>query len=64
METNSVLLKVRELTQNLLSCKDDFLVMKQSVDQLYLIFSDITGITGDNFKNEQIILPSGKAISP
>jgi hypothetical protein len=64
METHSMLFKIKELTQNLLICDDDFLIMKQSADQLYFIFSAITGITGDNYNKEQIILPSGKAISP
>jgi hypothetical protein len=64
MNEGSVVLKIKKLTQNLLACSDDFLIMKQSVDQLYSIFSEITGITADNFNGEQIILPSGKAISP
>jgi hypothetical protein len=61
---NNLLLKIRHLTQNLLTCDNDFLIMKQSVDGLYSIFSEFTGITGDNFNKEQIILPSGKAVSP
>jgi hypothetical protein len=64
MECNFYFSKIKELTQNLLFCGDDFLIMKQSVDQIYSIFSEISGINADNFKNEQIILPSGKAISP
>lgn len=64
MENQHVVEKIKECTQNILTCKEDFLIMKQSVDRLYAIFSGMTGITGDNFKNEQIMLPSGKAISP
>jgi hypothetical protein len=64
MKSNSSFLKISHLTQNLLACGDDFLIMKQSVDGLYSIFSGITEITGDNFNREQIMLPSGKAISP
>ena len=64
MNADFQVLKIKYLAQNLLNCDDDFLIMKQSVDQLYSIFSEITGITFDNFNNEQMMLPSGKAISP
>lgn len=64
MGNNLFFYKIKELTKNLLICADNFLIMKKSVDQIYSIFSEITGITADNFNNEQIILPSGKAISP
>jgi hypothetical protein len=64
METHLEIQKIRECTQNLLTCDNNFLIMKQSVDMLYSIFSEITGVTGDNFNYQQIMLPSGKAISP
>ena len=38
--------------------------MKQSVDKLYDIFKTITGIDINDLNHGEIILPSGKAISP
>jgi hypothetical protein len=35
---------IRQMAENLLKCDDDFLLMKQSVDQMYQIFSEITGV--------------------
>jgi hypothetical protein len=64
MENETDILKIKELSQHLLTCADDFLIMKQSVDQLYSIFSRITDITCDDLNDEQIFLSSGKAISP
>jgi hypothetical protein len=64
METHLEIQKIRECTQNLLTCDNNFLIMKQSVDMLFSIFSEITGVSGDNFNYQQIMLPTGKAISP
>lgn len=48
----------------LINCDDDCQKMKQSVDGLYQIFKTITGIDISNLNEEDIYLPSGKAISP
>ena len=64
MEYHPEINTIRECAQNLLACAEDYLILKQSVDRLFSIFSEITGVSGDNFNNELIFLASGKAISP
>ncbi|MBN2773646.1 MAG: methyltransferase domain-containing protein [Prolixibacteraceae bacterium] len=64
MEEKSYLSDVKYHTQNIISCGNDYYVMKQSVDGLYQIFSEITGIKAYSPHNNEIILPTGKAISP
>jgi len=50
--------------QTLLCCGDDFRLMKLAVDELYRVFSAITGVTIDQINScKDILLPSGKAIS-
>jgi len=54
---------VRRETNTLISCEDDFLLMKRAVDELYRVFSAITGVTINQLNTESdIMLPSGKAI--
>ena len=55
---------IKEASQTLINCKNDFFLMKQSVDSLYEIFKTISGIDCNNLNEGDIILPSGKAISP
>lgn len=55
---------VKREALTLISCKDDFYYMKQSVDKLYEIFKAITGIDINDLNHGEIMLPSGKAISP
>lgn len=51
-------------TRLLLECNDNIGQMKQAVDQLYYIFSRITGVTLDQLnQDKEILLPNGKAIS-
>lgn len=51
-------------TQLLLNCEDDAGSMKLAVDQIYEIYSQITGVRVDTIhQNKDILLPSGKAIS-
>jgi hypothetical protein len=64
MENHPEINTIRECAHNLLTCANDFLIMKQSVDRLFSVFSEITGVSKDNFNNELIFLASGKAISP
>ncbi len=64
MMNSELVTEIRELTCNILICGENFYIMKHSTDRLYAIFSEITGITADNYNREEIILPSGKAISP
>jgi hypothetical protein len=55
---------VRQSAHTLLSCDDDFALMKKSVDDLYRIFSVLTGVTIHQVnEDEDILLPTGKAIS-
>ena len=55
---------IRQAAINLLQCDDNYAVMKQSVDQMYQVFSQITGITINQLNEDKdIMLPSGKAIS-
>ena len=63
MKNRSLLPEIKALTKNLLESGDDFLLLKESADSLYRIFSSITGIEVNSLKNDEIILPSGKAIS-
>jgi len=50
--------------KELLSCKDDFFLMKRACDELYRVFSTITGVDISKLSEGDIHLPSGKAISP
>ncbi len=55
---------VHQSAQTLLCCGDNFRLMKQAVDELYRIFSTITGVTIDQLNcDKDIWLPSGKAVS-
>lgn len=65
METTRLLLDLlNRNTRILLECGDDIGQMKQAVDQLYKIYSQITGVTVDQVnRDKDIILPAGKAIS-
>lgn len=55
---------VKKAALTLINCKDDFYYMKQSVDNLYEIFKAITGVDINDLNHGEIMLPSGKAISP
>jgi hypothetical protein len=48
----------------ILSCSDDFYLMKQSVDCMYSIYRSISEVNADDQNDAHIIVPSGKAISP
>jgi len=63
MNPEQPLIQLRTNTRQILSCQSDFLLMKQSVDRMYQLFSTITGIDISGYQ-EEIFLPSGKAISP
>lgn len=55
---------IRPAARYLLDCSDDFLLMKNAVDELYQLFSRITGVKIENLSSDKdIMLPSGKAIS-
>jgi hypothetical protein len=56
--------RIREVTENLLNCGDDIGTMKRSVDQLYDLFSKITGVNSDDLNEEHLFLSSGQAINP
>ncbi|MDX9882172.1 MAG: hypothetical protein RBS73_08905 [Prolixibacteraceae bacterium] len=62
MNPEQSLIQLRANTRQILSCQSDFLLMKQSVDHMYQLFSTITGIDISG-SQEEILLPSGKAIS-
>ena len=49
--------------QTLLGCADDYALMKKSVDEMYQVFSAITGVTINQLnEHKDVMLPSGKAI--
>ncbi|MDP4207550.1 MAG: hypothetical protein Q8928_01925 [Bacteroidota bacterium] len=55
---------LRKSARTLLTCADDFAMMKQSVDSLYQLFNSITQVSAFNLNEDKdIMLPSGKAIS-
>ncbi len=55
---------VGQSAKTLIACGDDFALMKQAVDELYRVFSGITGVRVDQLgADKDIMLPSGKAIS-
>jgi predicted RNA methylase len=63
MKTASYKEQIKKSAKNLLGCKDDFILMKHSVDQMYQVFSEITGVTIQHLNQDKdIMLPSGKAI--
>lgn len=53
-----------EATQDVLYCENDFFVMKQATDRMYELYTSISRVNASNSNDEEIILPSGKAISP
>ncbi len=63
MSPDLALKQLRTNTRQILDCQSDFFLMKQSVDHIYKLFSEITGIDISGYQ-EEIILSSGKAISP
>lgn len=50
--------------EQIITCRDDLYLMKQSVDQLYADNRSISDINADCQNDAHIIIPSGKAISP
>lgn len=56
--------KIKKSSLALINCKNDFFLMKQAVDNLYEVFRAITGIDIQNLNDGDILLPTGKAISP
>jgi len=55
---------VHQSAQDILFCADDYAIMKKAVDELYRVFSEISGVTIDQLNRDaDIMLPSGKAIS-
>lgn len=55
---------VRQSAYSLINCADNIGLMKRTVDELYRIFSSITGVTMDRLNSDEaVMLPSGKAIS-
>lgn len=63
MKNTTLLPEIKKLTGNLLNGGKDFMILKQSADGLYDIFSSITGVTVNNFRQNEIMLSTGKAIS-
>jgi len=47
-----------------LHCGDDFGAMRQAAEQMYGVFSTLSGVTADDCTSGTIMLPSGKAIAP
>lgn len=64
MKNGTLISEIRKNTEQILSCKDDFYLMKSAVDNLYKIFSENSGVYIDFLNYHEIMLPTGKAISP
>jgi len=64
MTTSIYIKKIKKASYTLIYCKNDFFQMKKAVDILYEIFKTITNIDINDLNNGDILLPSGKAISP
>jgi hypothetical protein len=63
MTDKSNIESIRQSTQILLECGDDFALMKKAVDGMYTVFSEITGVTIHHLNEDKdIFLPTGKAI--
>ncbi|SDH59153.1 Predicted RNA methylase [Pedobacter terrae] len=48
---------------NVLLFEDDYLQIKNAIEQLHLLFAGATGINAGNITDEDIYLPNGKAVS-
>ena len=48
---------------NALLFEDDYLHIKNAIDQLHLLFAGVTGVNAGNITDQDIHLPSGKAVS-
>jgi len=64
MTTSIYINKIKNASHTLIYCKNDFFQMKKAVDNLYEVFRTITNIDINDLNNGDILLPSGKAISP
>ena len=64
MKNSTLIAEIRKNTKQILNCEDDFYLMKLSADNLYKIFSEVSGIYIDLNNDHEIRLPTGKAISP
>lgn len=51
-------------SKELINCRDDYFLMKRACDDLYQLFSSITGVDISKLSEGDILLASGKAISP
>lgn len=48
---------------NTLLFEEDYLYIKNAIDQLHLLFAEVTGVTAGNITDRDIYLPGGKAVS-
>lgn len=55
---------LKEATLLLLNCGEESGLMKQAVDQMYDVFTSFSAVDTSNQNDDEIILDSGKAISP
>ena len=57
--------ELKKITAVLLKPEDDYVELTKAIDDLYLLFSQASGLDADEGKNrENVYLPSGKAIGP
>ena len=56
--------KLREATVLLLNCGEEDGLMKEAVDQMFEVYLEFSSVDISDLNDEDIILPSGKAISP
>jgi predicted RNA methylase len=56
--------RLKEATQLLLNCGEEVGLMKEAVDQMYDVYLNFSSVNTSDQNDDEIILPSGKAISP
>lgn len=56
--------KLSEATRLILQCGNNFFEMKRAADQMYEVYTAISEVNAGNSKDGEIMLASGKAISP
>lgn len=64
MNTTVNIKRLKQATDNILNCGEEIGVMHQSVSEMYEVYCLYSSIDAFNQNDAEIILPSGKAISP
>ena len=56
--------RLKEATEILLNCGEEIGLMKKAVDQMYDVYLNFSAVNTRDQNDDEIIIPSGKAISP